>query len=149
MNTKRLYEILAATTAQFRQGAEVEEHIEGGGLKVREIYAMPHESEAPADIEKVDMVFLTIGVDKPAAEKYRQELLALLADYPRLKEGPSYIEVGAEIGDQGAAFQLFALGKVLGLWDVITPQLMGFEGDEAREMAGRGFIMCSGLRVAA
>lgn len=149
MNTKRLYEILALTTAQFRQGAEVEERIEDGGLKVREIYAMPPESAAPPDIEKVDMVFLTIGVDKAEAEKHKQELLTILADYPRLKEGPSYIEVGAEIGDQGAAFQLFALGKVLGLWDVITPQLMGFEGDEAREMAGRGFIMCSGLRVPA
>lgn len=147
MNTARLYEILSDCTVQLRKGAEVEERTEDSGLRVKEIFAMPHESAAPPAVEKIDMVFLTIGVDKAKAEKHRAELFQILSEYPRFKDGPSYIEVGAEIGDQGAAFQLFAVGKVLGFWDVITPHALGFEGDEAREMAGRGHIMVSGLRL--
>lgn len=149
MNTNRLYEILSKCTCQLRKGEEVVEHTEPSGLRVKEIFAMPHESEARPEIEKIDMVFLTVGVGKAEAEKHRAELLTILKDYPRLKDGPSYIEVGAEIGDQGAAFQLFALGKVLGFWDIITPKTFGMEGPEAMEAAGRGYIMVSGLREAA
>ena len=158
MNRKRLYEILNETTAQFRKGEEIEGSpglvaaIKSGDMKdapggVAHIYAMPHQSEAKPTLEKVDMEFITIGVDRDRAASHRSELVEILNDYPspeRLRGGPSYIEVGGEIGDQGAAFQLFALGKVLGLWDVITPTSLGATGEEARELAGRGFIMISG-----
>jgi hypothetical protein len=77
------------------------------------------------------------------------ELRALLeAEYPRverLREGPSYIEIGGAIGDQGLALQLIGLGELVGLWTVVTPATVFFEGAEADEMAGRGFVMCSGL----
>lgn len=164
MDTNRLYEILAETTVQLRKGEVVEgtpalvdalrtgdtdKPLPGG---VVEIYAMPHENEARNGIEKVDCEFLVIGVDKAKAEARKVELIALLKTYPnpeRLAEGPSYIEVGAVIGDQGAAFQLFALGKVLGLWSVITPKTLGFKGEEARVMAGNGWVMMSGFDVKA
>lgn len=164
MNLDRLYKILSETTVQLRKGEMVhgDRHLvdavkegrdldkEPGGVVT--IDAMPHVTEAPSGIEKVDLEFLVIGVDKAAAEKNRAELIEILKTYPqpdRLAGGPSYIEVGAEIGDQGAAFQLFALGKVLGLWDVITPATMGFAGAEARQMAGSGFVMMSGFNAAA
>lgn len=164
MNLDRLYKILGETTIQLRKGEMVhgDKHLvdavkegrdldkEPGGVVT--IDAMPHVTEAPSGIEKVDLEFLVIGVDKAAAEKNRVELIEILKTYPqpdRLAGGPSYIEVGAEIGDQGAAFQLFALGKVLGLWDVITPATMGFTGAEARQMAGSGFVMMSGFKAAA
>lgn len=162
MNVKRLYQILRETTVQLRKGEVFEgtpelveqaksgaEELKGGG--VLEVYAMPHESEAQA-VEKVDMEFVVIGVNKAAAERHKAEFIEILGEYPRpdrLAGGPSYIEVGGEIGDQGAAFQLFALGKVLGLWDVITPASMGFSGAEARQMAGMGMVMMSGYKVAA
>jgi hypothetical protein len=153
MNISRLHEILAETTLQLRRGAEVEERIEPSGLRVKEIYGMPHESEAIPTLEKVDVAFITIGVDRKAAEERKAELLALLNEYPDPEElagGPSYISVGATIGDQGAAFQLFALGKVLGLWDVITPKSLGIDDPEtARRMAGAGYVMCTGYRKAA
>jgi len=153
MNLDRLHEILRETTVQLRKGAEVEKHIEKSGLEVTEIFAMPP-SDAPVAeaLERIDMEFLVIGVDKEKAEQHKAELVEILNTYPqpdRLAGGPSYIEVGAEIGDQGAAFQLFALGKVLGLWDVITPATMGITGPEAKQMAGMGFVMMSGYKIAA
>lgn len=161
MNLDSLYAILADTTVQLRKGDVYEgtpelveqakagtEELKGGG--VLEVYAMPHVDEVKPEIEKVDMEFLVIGVDKAKAETHRAELVELLNTYPRpdrLAAGPSYIEVGAEIGDQGAAFQLFALGKVLGLWDVITPALFGMTGEQARQAAGAGYIMMSGYKI--
>jgi hypothetical protein len=163
MDLKRLYEILNDTTMQLRKGDVVHgdkplvdalktaktpedfEKLPGG---VVTIDAMPHHKDA-AGVEKIDLQFLVIGVDKAKAERHRAELVSILKTYPnpeRLAGGPSYIEVGAELGDQGAAFQLFALGQALRLWDVITPATMGFDGEEAAEMAGQGFIMISGFR---
>lgn len=160
MDMNRLYTILNATTLQLRKGEVVhgtpelvdaikrgDESMPGGVVTVD---AMPHESSADG-LEKVDMQFLTIGVKKSEAETVRAELVALLDTYPdpaTLAGGPSYIAVGAEIGDQGAAFQLFALGKVLGLWDVITPASLGLTGQEAIAAAGSGFIMITGYRPA-
>jgi hypothetical protein len=150
MNLDKLYEILRLTTVPLRKGAEIEER-ESGGIKVIEIYAMPHESESPT-LEKVDLVFLVIGVCKAVAESHKDDLIAILNQWPqpeRLASGPSYIEVGGVIGDQGAAFQLFALGQVLGLWKVITPASMGMTGEDARRAAGRGFVMITGYRPTA
>ena len=126
MNLERLYEILAETTVQLRKGEVFEgspalveqakrgEELTSNGLL--EVFDMPHMSEAP-DLELIDLELLVIGIDKTKAETHKNELIEILKTYPypdRLAGGPSYIEVGAEIGDQGAAFQLFALGKVLG-----------------------------------
>lgn len=148
MNIDRLYDILRETTVQLRKGPGVEKE-RVGNVDVTHVYAMPHVSEAKPGLETVDCEFLAIGVDRDRAEQHRAELLTILRAYPepdRLRGGPSYIEVGAVIGDQGAAFQLFALGEVLGLWMVITPAVMGFSGPEARDLAGRGFVMISGFK---
>lgn len=166
MNLDKLYQILRETTVQLRKGEEIEGDPElvdavksfkesddvskfpGGSVH---IYAMPHESQANNGIEKVDCHFIVVGVNKVLAEAHKDELIAILKTYPqpeRLAGGPSYIEVGSEIGDQGAAFQLFALGKVLGFWDIITPAKLGITGPEADQMAGMGFVMIDGFRAA-
>lgn len=160
MNLDKLYEIIRETTAQFRKGEEFqgspamvawakrndpEEEAPGGVL---EIYDMPPVTAiAPdADVFTVDCHFIVVAVHKKLAEEKKAALIELL-EAPELKEamakGPSYIEIGGIIGDQGAAFQLFALGKVLGLWNVITPAFFGAEGDQADQMAGMGYIMMS------
>lgn len=148
MDTTKLYEILSETAVQLRKGDIVETE-EKGGLEVKHVYAMPHEDEADR-LEKVDMHFIV--VDKEKAEARRAELLDILRDYPepdRLAAGPSYLEIGGVIGDQGAAFMLFALGKVLGLWDVISPASLGIDGALAQQMAGTGYIMITGYQQAA
>lgn len=164
MDIEKLYKILSETTVQLRKGDVLEgtpetvgaikagkkpDEIPGG---VVEFYGMPHENEATPEIEKVDLEFIVVGVDKAKAQEKKAELVALLDAYPdpeQLASGPSYIAVGGTIGDQGAAFQLFALGKVLGLWDVITPKMLGAEGEQARQMAGAGYIVITGYKPAA
>ena len=148
MNLKLLHEILSHTTVQLRKGEVVREE-QVGPLKVITIDAMPHVDEAMPSLELVDMEYLTVGVDKQEAEKRKEDLISILDSYPepeRLSAGPSYIEVGAVVGDQGAALQLFALGKVLGLWEILTPRTFGINGERVMELAGLGFLMISGYK---
>lgn len=162
MDLDKLYEILADTTVQLRKGEVVHgtpklvaaidhgDAILPGGVVT--IEAMPAVTEAAPDLDTIDLELLVVGVDRARAEKRRAEFIAVVQGYPnleRLAGGPSYIEVGAEIGNQGAAFQMFALGKTLGLWDVITPASIGVTGPKAAEMAGLGFIMMTGYKTGA
>lgn len=166
MNLERLYQILGETTIQLRKGAEIEGDPElvkaitdmkpGDDVKdlpggTASIYAMPHVDQAPVGLVKVDLHFITIGVDMVKAEAIKAELVAILNTYPRpdrLAGGPSYIEVGGVIGDQGATLCLFALGQALKLWQVITPAKLGITGASADQMAGLGFIMIDGYKAA-
>lgn len=60
----------------------------------------------------------------------------------RLQAGPSYIELGAWIGDQGLALALMGLGERLGLWSVVTPDTLGVEDEKlATHLMGMGFVM--------
>lgn len=68
-------------------------------------------------------------------------------DLDRIKGGPSYIEWGGLIGDQGLAMQMMGAGAYAGLWDVIIPETLGVTGTEADRMAGAGFVMTSGLKA--
>ena len=151
MNTKRLYEILLKTTDQYRKSDEVTVDKSTLGLKVTHLWSMPHEDEAPTGNthELVDVHFMQIAVNKEEAEKHREEFEILLSEYPepdRLAGGPSYLEVGAFIGSQEAAFRMFALGQALGLWTVMTPAKLGITGPMADQMAGSGMVMISGYK---
>jgi hypothetical protein len=80
----------------------------------------------------------------------KEELLALLKEhypnYDRLQKGPSYIEIGAGLGDQGLALLLMGLGELVGLWKVMTPKCLGATKEQAEQLAGMGHIMISGIR---
>lgn len=147
MDLDKLYRILDETTVLLRQGEEVtEEQI--GRTTVTTIQTMPHESEAPT-LEKIDLALVTVGVDRQKAEERKEAFLECLRQYPdqaQLKGGPSYIHLGAEIGDQGAALRMMALGAVLEIWQLMTPMTMGFNGKEARDYAGTGFLFATGYR---
>lgn len=148
MDIERLHQIIAETTIQLRKGPAVVSH----SLLVTEINFNPTEQEAAdrlVGMQIIDLTLLSVGVDERKAQTHRDELVSILKTYrddnAPLERGPSYIHVGATIGDQGAAFQLFALGKVLGFWEVHTPEGMGATGEEARALAGRGYVMISGF----
>jgi len=55
----------------------------------------------------------------------------------------SYIELGAWVGDQGAALTLIGLGAALGAWKLLTPKTMlgGLCPPEmVQQMAGMGMV---------
>jgi len=153
MNLDRLYEILNATTQQVRVG-ESDSTVEKEGLVVRTLDINPTEGEIKKVVDErklnvkyVDCVLVKIAVVIDEAEKYRAEFIELMKTYPnqdQLRAGPSYIHIGAEIGDQGMAFCLMALCEALGLGKVYTPKTLGFEGPEAEQLAGSGFVYLTG-----
>jgi hypothetical protein len=143
-------EALIDATAEFRKGEEVVEE-DKGAVKVTHIYAMPSLADAPPDLAQVDMHFIVVGIDREKAEAMKPELIGWCKNYPepeRLAGGPSYIELGAAVGSQDVALRLMALGQVLDLWKVITPETLGFEGKQADMLAGRGYVMISGWKDA-
>jgi hypothetical protein len=143
-------ELIRATTGEFRKGPVVVQE-----ENVTHIYGMPHRDRLdPNQCAAVDVHFLVVGVVRAAAEARRAELIELLAAYPwdgpyadglpALAMGPSYLHLGGALEDQGHALRLMALGEVLGFWQVLTPERLGFGPEEAEAMAGRGMIMISG-----
>lgn len=151
MNTGRLYQILQETTQVYRKGDKVEER-KVGNVEVTEVWGYPHTSTAPVadQYKKVDMVFVDIIVDNKTAEKRKQELEKILAEYPepnRLAGGPSYIELSPNCGlEQEGGLRLMALGEVLGLWNVISGKTMKMSEEQALELARGGFLMISGYK---
>lgn len=102
----------------------------------------------------VNVHFFSLAIDKAKTEANKERLIQVLDEYPAeawghsihdLKEGPSYIEVGGAVDSQDVALRLFAIGEAMGLWTVVTPERVGFEGDEARKLAGSGFVMIDGF----
>lgn len=147
MDIEKLVKILKETTVSLRKGdARTDE--KKGNVTVTNLYFMPH-TNGVNDVEKVDMHFIVIGVNKAEAEKRRDEFVALVKTYPdldRFYQGLSYIELGGVIESQEAALQFMALGQVLGLWDIVTPEKLGMDGKMADDLAGMGFVMITPIR---
>jgi hypothetical protein len=152
MNAQRLYEILQKTTRVYRKGEQVEQR-EVGNIHVTEIFGCPRTSEATKDngYEKVDMIFVDVLVDRKNAELCKNELEKILEEYPqpdRLAGGPSYIELAPNLGlEQEGALRAMALGKTLGLWQIMSAKTFGMDEQTAREMAGVGLLMISGYKT--
>jgi len=56
----------------------------------------------------------------------------------------SYLDIGRWIGDQGIGMLLMALGRILGLWDVMTPNSLPLPKEMKDRMAGAGMISILG-----
>jgi hypothetical protein len=147
IDLNHLYAILHQCTTQVRIGEVLKEQ-DVGPLHVTTVDAMPSEADLVDGLVIIDLVLLKVAVHPAKAEAHKAEFISLIEPLrAELEPGPSYIAIGALIGDQGTAFQLMALGEVLGLWKVITPRTLGMK-DEAiiQQAAGNGYIMISGYR---
>jgi hypothetical protein len=124
----------------------IEDHTERGACRCFACTGKVYATLAPP-LHSVDVYFFWVRVrGNPDADTLR-ELLRLHYPHPvRLEGGPTYIEMGTALGLQELALRLIALGKLVGLWDVITPAAFGYEGAPAQELARSGLVMCTGLK---
>ncbi len=104
MTNERLYKILSEVTRLNPRGEKA--------LRI----------SADGPFERVNVHFCTVDVYLTLAQLYKDELEAFLMEHrKKFFAGPNHITFGAFIGDHSLAFQLLAVGKVLGFWDLITP----------------------------
>lgn len=90
----------------------------------------------------VDLTFFKVSADEEAkADEMRELVKAEALEYLDGREH-SYLEVGADVDDQGTALMLIGLGHVLGVWKALCPEtLMPFLDAETKNMmASRGMI---------
>lgn len=160
----RLLELIEKTTQPLRKGSDLiidgeaatdeqrqefdQALIKGETPRVGsvvEIMDYPHVSAVKPDVPVVDVHFFTVAVNLPMAEENRADILAGIKALPCFqKDGEvSYIELGAELGDQEFALRLMGLGEALKIWRVYTPdRVLGdsIPQDMKNEMAGMGFV---------
>lgn len=89
----------------------------------------------------VDLTFFKIGANGGNCK----EMLALVeAEHPNWLDGKehSYLEIGAEMGDQGLALMTIGLGHLLNVWKVLSPDTMipFLPAEMKMKMAGMGMV---------
>lgn len=124
-------------------------HAERGTCRCGRCIDHPGEDSQPAG-HTVDMVFFEVSLkDAEEPEKLREHLRELVTasktgehcDLDLLHGAEySYLQIGVWIGDQGLALTLMGLGHLLGLWQVMTPKMMGLPEDLVQLMVGQGMI---------
>lgn len=151
MNTQKLYDIVEDTTRVFKKGEDVEQR-QVGNVDVIKLFGYEHTSKSHFgdNFDKVDMIFVDVVVDRARAEQNRGALAEQFKSYPspeRLAGGPSYIELAPNLGmEQEGALRLMALGKTLGIWDIMSAKTLGADDAAAKQMAGQGFLMIAGYK---
>lgn len=101
------------------------------------------EEYQPQGEHTADVYFFKVAAeDSPDKEEF---LSLIKVEFPHWLDGNehNYIEMGADIGDQGLALMTMGLGTLLGVWAIMTPENMlgGMVPKELRDqMAGVGYI---------
>ncbi len=123
----------------------IQEHSRRGECQCGKCVDKQPDGDAPP--HSADVCFFRVSATQDAsAEELDRLLRAHYPDMERFRQGPSYIEIGGVLGDQGTALQLIGLGAVLELWRVASPKVLGFSAAEAMDLAGSGFVMPTGYR---
>lgn len=104
--------------------------------------------DAPANPEEhqpnghtVSLTFFDIA--QKDADKEDMKVL-VEREFPDWLDGQehSYLEVGAQIGDQGLALMTIGLGHLVGLWEALSPDTLmpDLPSDLKMQMAGSGMV---------
>lgn len=99
----------------------------------------PEENQPSGHTE--DLVFFKVKI---LGEPDKNQFLNLIKnEHPQWLDGEehSYLEMGGDVGDQGLALMTMGLGKLIGAWELSTPNMISSISDELRkQMAGAGMI---------
>jgi hypothetical protein len=92
----------------------------------------------------VNLTFFKVAA-KGVGESSKDEFLSLVQlEYPKWLDGKehNYLEVGADMGDQGIGLMTIGLGHLLGVWTALSPDTMipSLPEDLKQQMAGRGYV---------
>lgn len=104
------------------------------------IDAVDNPEEHQPDGHTIDMVFFKVAKKDNAS---KEDFLSLVeTEFPHWLDGEehNYIQMGAEIGDQGIAIMTIALGHLLGTWQALTPALLPLPKELQKQMAGLGLL---------
>ncbi len=89
-----------------------------------------------------DLIFFKVAKNEDAkAEEFKTIVEKEFPHWLDSKEH-NYLEIGADIGDQGVALMAMGLGKLLNVWNLLTPEsMMPFLDDNIKmQMAQAGMI---------
>ncbi len=106
--------------------------------------------DAPEDPESkqpeghtADMIFFKVAKKPEAkADAFKKLVEEEFPHWLDQKEH-SYLETGADIGDQGTALMAMGLGSLLGIWTLLTPRsMLGnlIPENMIMQMAGQGYV---------
>lgn len=89
----------------------------------------------------IDLTFFKVANNGGSKEEFER---IFREEFPHWFDGKehSYLQGGADIGDQGACLMAYGLGHLLGVWKCLCPEtVMPFLPKELKsQMAGRGMI---------
>lgn len=94
----------------------------------------------------VNLTFFSVSINDDAKETANAKDFKdlVIKEYPHWLDGKehSYIEIGAEMGDQGIALLTIGLGHLLGVWQALSPDtlLPMLPNDLKNHMAGLGMV---------
>ena len=92
----------------------------------------------------IDCHFFKTEVLVEEKDQSEEDLKGLLGEvfkeHPALKIKTSHLDMEKIIGDRDLALRLFALGHYLELWEMTTPEDLGFLSSERDQIAAAGYL---------
>lgn len=102
----------------------VQEHVVRGECTCgRCVDAPPNPEQHQPNGHTINLTFFKVA----AKDADKDEFLKLVkAEFPKYLDGQEhgYMEIGADLGDQGIALMMIGLGHLLGAWNVLCPETM-------------------------
>jgi hypothetical protein len=125
----------------------VQEHTIRGACQCGHCYdAVENPEKHQPEGHTVDMVFFEVAKSHNADKSTFVELVG--AEFPHWLNGEeqTFLNMGADIGDQGTALMAMALGVLLGTFELHTPKSLGLGDAKAMELAGMGLLGVKALK---
>lgn len=122
----------------------VKEHAQRGACVCGKCMdAPPNPERRQPSGHTADLVFFKVAMKSNPSKIWFEHFAK--EQFPHWFDGKehSYLETGADMGDQGVALMTMGLGSLLGVWELLTPlSVLGSNCPEDIKMglAGRGFI---------